>query len=60
MATSHAALSFVTNIWKSILTLALEKRNWLRERRGGWKNRHQEVLKSQQVSPRDQHPFRLA
>lgn len=44
MATSHAALSFVTNIWKSILTLALEKRNWLSERREGWKNRQQEVL----------------
>lgn len=38
MATSHAALSFVTNTWKSILTPALEQPlagNWLRERRGG-------------------------
>lgn len=26
MATSHAALSFATNTWKSILTLALETR----------------------------------
>lgn len=76
MGTSHAALSFVTNTWKSILTpntwksiltLALEQLlagNWLRERRGGWTDRHQEGLQTQhsqpRVSPRDQPPFTLA
>lgn len=37
MATSHAALSFATNTWKSIPALALETRlvwNWLRGQEG--------------------------
>lgn len=45
MVTSHAALSFGANTWKSILTLEqLLELAQGEERRGGRTNRHQDLL----------------